>query len=317
MTILIITCAICWNGGDGLKKLILSEAPKGWAEWEEANSHVEWLGTLRSEYQPESKRPRPDESIHVLINENMIIYDNNKNGNSNVTGFNNDYSFSLSKDSNNKQYTVRDFGSASGGEPARRKLFALRFAKQPYAIAGMPLAEMIRRKSFRILKVSEVARDGGICLRVDFEFKPDKQDETAIRGGWILLSPSDHWAHTESAITTPWGELIGKIVLDRKLGEFPAIRSSDITLKGKKKKLDMKFNFEKYQYKNIDESNFTLSSFGLPELHNVTGQVQRNSSPYWLFGIGASAAAVAIWLKLPKRGRSTALIPTDHRPDEE
>jgi hypothetical protein len=152
------------------------------------------------------------------------------------------------------------------------------------------LPAMVKDADFSVEKTTQVQMAERELVRFDFRYRPKELPErefkgrkfggwNPIRGGWVTLDPERYWVICDYEVSVEWqdqstGIMAGALSYQKEDNGFPTLstierRYEGITKKGIATKRTDKEQF-KLTHQKMDEREFTLSAFGLPEPMGVS-----------------------------------------------
>jgi hypothetical protein len=308
-----------------LSHRLIREAPSGWQRLESTVNHVEGSAVhstadaVPSGFAPfqVKTRWRFKSQVDFLVFEERRF--NRPKGDTQRAGAcNSKYCFLLTRQSDSqpwvetgvivddpqttKQVTPRDLANMSG---------FVRYWTASYALGGKSLSSLVREPEFRLKGVTPVQDDGKDCLAMDFEYHSKENPETrdpkkrtltlGLESGRIVLDPARLWAITSFDIRFTYGlRLKARNRFRQGPDEIPVIQTySEEGLPPSGPAFKVLVEFEDVVFRDSNESEFTLSAFGLPE---PPGVEWKRPTRWWLwlacFGILAlTLGTMFIWLK--------------------
>jgi len=167
-----------------------------------------------------------------------------------------------------------------------------------------------------VLGVEPVVQNGKTLVRVRFVFTPDRVDEKSSveeRTTEMLYDPSHHWVllNTEShpasgrdfKLTMEYGDdeegrpTLKKLHVGQKFTDA----------KGVSAEIWREWAFTKFSLKPPPDSAFTLAAFGMPDFDSPLGKVAQISYNFWLLGLGAFFALVAVVTRVRRSRPATSV----------
>jgi hypothetical protein len=302
------------------KERLLSEAPPKWMALEEYYSKVEASYRKIFDIPPEGK-PFPlsfQGTIYYDVRENggmMVCTDHHvgKDGKgkqrdtTKVRGVNSRYAFNLGKSAPDADtFVLANFQAVD--DQARQKVrgsggddYNLAFKVQ-----GVRLIDLIKDPLFTI-DARGVQRNGKELVQLEYDRKLVKRDrndpsQTMAAGtehGIVLLDPEHSWCIREYHLNNPDWKIDGTLEYGDEVDGFPILRRCKHTAMNKQGLGTMliTYEFDKLIHRDIPESEFTLSAFGLPEVQ-VPGEQKPRTLWRWLLGIGIVLGMLAILLRI-------------------
>ena len=289
-----------------LRERFFSEAPEGWAALEAASTRLDALGT-KADVAIEGGIAVDNVSrrtIHLKMNGDMQVFEvRYDDGEKDVYGVNRRYGFALEQQAERSPFIIRYLGDDL--EAVRDEIPSSVPFHVPWKLSVVPFRELIAAPTFELLGIEGVERDGESLVKIRFTYEPygpAVKAKTAIRGGWILFSPRRRWGLVESEIDAAWGGLMIHAVdyADDGPDGIPTVRQVVDKNCGKDRQRGAvrTTEFERWGYRDVPEEEFTLKSYGLPEVDEKGAAAGRSVLHYWLFGIGLAFAGIAIALRV-------------------
>ncbi len=182
--------------------------------------------------------------------------------------------FRLQKEDSSTQYVVSMYGDGTLENAMVHHDFA-RFVESPWSLANMTIAEMMKKKHFKLLKSSELVEKGRSLVEVEFE-TGDAPDKLAkIRAAF---DPGLNWAIVWAELSPPntFGRAVRSDVEYQSSAEGRFfVKSAQII------GLDSKMyrcNFPQVEFVTLPESEFTMAHYGLKD-----PALKSSSEPAWLY----------------------------------
>ena len=173
----------------------------------------------------------------------------------------------------------------------------------------LTLERLIGKPNFRANQIVSVAVDGSEMIRIEFECpfpletRKDPRDANwhPVQGGYVILDPKHYWCVKEYRVHTQYADSVGdcwaKYEYTEGRDQFPILRRA--TKKHIARHPDGKdlFTLETdstYDFREsageFDDTEFTLSKYGLPEPVGVTWKKRTPTYVWLLIGAGGVAA---------------------------
>ncbi|HZV04528.1 MAG TPA: hypothetical protein VE999_05515 [Gemmataceae bacterium] len=224
-----------------------------------------------------------------------------------VHGVNSRYMFALGKASPDAEsFTLSNFQTAT--DEARRKVHA--HGEHSFGIVyevpswdSLPLVKFIKQPSVTITAVQGLRRGGKELVQLRYERQQEAPDHSrGTEHGTVLLDPERYWClcecHSELPVFAPASKIDWLVEYGDDVDGFPILRrtQSTATYRDGKGKLADITEFDKIVHRDIPESEFTLSAFGMPELQ-LPGEQKPRVLWRWLIGIGIALGVIAILLR--------------------
>ncbi|HWE37480.1 MAG TPA: hypothetical protein VG406_13000 [Isosphaeraceae bacterium] len=230
---------------------------------------------------------------------------------------NKEYSFILTYADNSKAPVLKLFGNDL--DLKRDRTAVTIHLHSPFAILGTPVTKMMNDPNFKVKKAAAVSIGGDDCIQVDYDYAPgDDRGYYELRGGSIVFLPDRCWAirgfriggvlRTAPSKREPVDPLfIGEVDYRGTRDSIPLISKVGLFFKGTTKDI---CTFENIDITKKSERDFTLTSFGLPEIGEPSKVVRKGRASYWFFGLAALALIVAVALRwFTRRIRDTDRSP--------
>jgi hypothetical protein len=213
------------------------------------------------------------------------------------------YSFRLARSAPDRPYVIRDVVDGTGRLREFGRYYFEGYFAAPYIAFGLPIRDLMERPEFefKLKDVSEVTEEGRRLVKMSFEIRwmPD----VPVMSAWIKVDPEFGWAlcraelilnpsrNIKRDLSVDYSGMVrGRPVVRRVLdANFGAERVLDVT----------EIEFDRHP----DPRDFTLSAFGLPEVNQKPGDTRAIPLNYWLFGFGAIALALAIFIRRARHQR--------------
>jgi hypothetical protein len=229
-----------------------------------------------------------------------------------VYGYNEDYSFSLSKKDADPQYIIKSLDKNEGGEPPRHLKVQVdgwlyEYLDAPFSFSAVyqPLSRIISSDRFSIQRVSEVRHDGENCLKLEVRLKEGtwkiaQGKPSPEYAGWILVAPEKKWVVREYELRQSIVALRGRVEYGDIQDGFPLpkrVVTEAMDTRSEKPIFRHEFTFEDLRLVAPPDREFTLAAFGLPELGKPRSSRHANRTVFWLLGAALASLVVAIVLK--------------------
>ena len=316
------------------KQRFLNEAPRQWDKLQEFSNHLQGTITYRFTQNDKTLFHRQwnikRNSTCKLILTRPLLVDTQPKGE--VLASNAAYAFSLSrrtnedpwiingvylaKDANNLPQALKDMPSDRGG--AEQLL--------TQATWGEPLLALMKKSTFRILRVTSVRRGGQEIIQVDFDNShpvpveisdPGAKTLDKLQSGTLWLDPNRYWCvrscdlnykyllNSEATVRVD-AELVDETaeypILKRWM-EKRVIKHADQKVVPSATTLDFEISVPTNP---PEDSDFTLTAFGLPEPHSLPPH-KANTNWYVWFGILGliclTIGAGSLWLRKRRTAR--------------
>ncbi|MHB1423820.1 MAG: hypothetical protein ACYC3I_11620 [Gemmataceae bacterium] len=293
------------------KTRLVTNLPKTWESIRPFCSNLE--GTFTETYHLADERAKNDQirRVRFLIKGESIRYEeiiNRTNwNNKTVIGWNSKYGFALNAESDGN-YSVVQLKQNSESDKVKRTEGAynrvLAAAWAPWVWSNGTLADAIKQPWFEVVSVTPHDVSGKTMVRLEFKSKepnhrdPDHPDRMHA-SGWFLLDPTDYWVIHESHVNLWHGPVVTRIQYGERVNGYP-LRHRTIRTAGISQYI---WEIETVSHRDADDSEFTLSSFGLPE-PNFTPR--RFGNWIMLLTLAIVFAVLAFLLRRVLRKRSAA-----------
>jgi hypothetical protein len=306
-------------GGDSLVKLkerFFAEAPKGWGELESEARRIEMAGTsqvITTRADPNLRRAIV-RKFSFSRNGDMALYhikekslDGKPIEGEFVVGTNGTYRFFLTKTADQKTFLLKDFGAVSSEHTNSVNQFMDNFLSFPWSICNHKLSLLVKSRGFKLIDIKDVRHDGRQFARIEFrDTPPDNGQGPLLRGGWVILSPEDHWAMQQYEVDLSTEKVSGEAGYVEDTGRFKPMKYvSIVTVRPSKEHSPITFewrcDFDDWKYRVVPESRFMLPAFGLPELETTTKPNGDSHREYYYIALGLLLFALAAYVK--KSGR--------------
>jgi hypothetical protein len=215
--------------------------------------------------------------------------------------------FTLLWKSKDSAVDVTSFSLTGEKEKPRIQTNFLYALHATYSIPLMKrLSSLLTDDHFSISEVGHVNLDGNDCIRAAFVFKQpytrrvDKKAKTSdieIRGNFVV-DPSFSWALRSWEYSTPEISRSNAMRIQYSRTADGAFLPSEVISTNDNSRTRV-CRFEELSVVPVDDKQFTLTYFGLPELDRPIGEITNNSMAIWL-GTGAILTlgiATFLWFK--------------------
>jgi hypothetical protein len=307
-----------------LKKRFLSEYPAAMEAWERRFSRAQGVVRLTehrtSTYHDTRKEDLSRSRVHTysfkykLPDMASVVEALEKEGKvwvQHVRGYNKEYSFSLRKKEDAKEFSVQSL-EAKGPDYPSIPIALRTYLFSPYS-AHVPLKSIISRPSFSVQSVSPVSRDGKSLLKIVFDC-PIDPPKNARKGslptggleGTLLLSPEEKWVLYEYECRVKKGVArTYKGTVDYQLTSvgFPipkrVTHHSSLNHPDVDRVDTLTYECQEFRFADEPDESFTLAAFGISE--DVVRPSTRASGSwlgYCLLGVALAALALAVCFKI-------------------
>lgn len=268
-------------------------------------SHPSFIGTLYHDVRVNGNR------IVCLIHQVGKDASEKTVDNTRVRCVNLSYAFDLAKsDPAAESFTLANYEPIS--DKVRQKAYNLCVAEYHVPFEGSQfgrLSEMLKNPSFTITNVRDVQRKGKTAVQFEYDYRyevkvSDKQTqsqskEVRIEHGAVVVDPEHSWCILQTHFDNQYWTGDETVEYGEDLDGFPIPRRLRHTSTNKKTGgyLLITFEFDKFIHRDIPESEFTLSAFGMPELQ-LPGEQKPNLLWRWLIGIGIALGVLAVLIRI-------------------
>lgn len=316
--IVLIAICPCEAVAAGWKERLLSEAPPKWTALEQYYSKMEVSSRMTYPTRPSVSAQFPD-IVYVDIRKNgewMVStmrrvgkgIDGKRMDTLNVYGVNSHYAFELGKTSPDADtFVLANFQSAS--DEMRRKVHAHgeHNFSSAFEVQAVPLSEFIKDPLVAITDVRSVRRGEREMAQLDYARQlvmHDRNDSSKAKAsgtehGTVVLDPEHYWCVRECHFDRSDCKSDMFLEYGDDVDGFPILRryQDTTTYKDGTGSMVINYEFDKLVHRDIPESEFTLSAFGLPEMQLPSEQKPRTLWR-WLTGIGIVLGTLAILLRV-------------------
>jgi hypothetical protein len=312
------------------KERLLSEAPPKWAALEQYYAKMEMSCRTILTETPKGLGGVPD-VVYSDIRKNgewMVStqrrvgknLDGKRTDDLSVNGVNSRYAFTLGKAAPDAEsFILANFEPAS--DIARQKVhgrgersFSAVFEVDTWDC--VPLSKFIKAPSVTITDVRGLNRGGRVLVQLNFERQQEWINNLRVTvHGAVVLDPEHCWCvrecHAEFPDSMPASKTDNILEYGDDVDGFPILRREQhtVTYRDGKGRLVTTTEFDKLVHRDIPESEFSLSAFGLPEVQ-VPGDQKPRTLWRWLIGIGAALGVLAILFRAYAKRRGRTPQPT-------
>lgn len=229
-----------------------------------------------------------------------------------VYGFNKEYSYSLKRKGDGKEYFISSFERGPKRDIDATKRHLPQCLMAPYWMRNGYMKEWLTYPYFTVRTITPLNRNGKNLLRVEFETKRDParpQRKGAVDSGglegFLVFSPEDNWVlyEFEYLYKRGKGELRkGKIDYQGIFDGFPIpkrwqVQSFD---RADGKLLDNHvYDFLEFRFADHADREFTLAAFGIPEEVSRPPTVARGGAlGYWMLALALATLGAAVFLRI-------------------
>ncbi|MGO9597130.1 MAG: hypothetical protein ACLP7Q_03820 [Isosphaeraceae bacterium] len=150
-------------------------------------------------------------------------------------------------------------------------------------------------------------------VRVEFESNPQRIGKLPWRKGSVTLAPDQLWGFRQYDVSGVWGTEKGKftgvVEYGQKIEGLPSLRRIHLSKFDESGKYptnsseEIETTFTKWVHRDAPEQEFTLTSFGLPEIADPPKGASSTHQSWWLI-LGALSLAATVTLHLTRRSRA-------------
>lgn len=301
------------------KERLLAEAPPKWTAMEEYYSKMEVSFRQYVPVLPQSLVGRAPDLAYFDIRKNgdMMVSslrrvgkyaDGKKMDQLRILGINKRYAFKLAKTSPDADtFILEKYESAS--DEIRQQVQSrggLNFTSS-FRVNGMLLSEFVKDSLVTITDIRSLQRGGREIAQLDYHRQlvyhdsndPSKNKIIGTEEGVVVLDPEHCWCIREHHFVLPSLKCDVALEYGDDVDGFPILRRVQDTTVYKNSTGTMRtvWEFDKLVHRDIPESEFTLSAFGMPEMQ-LPGDQRPHTLWRWMIGIGIALAALAILLRV-------------------
>jgi len=269
-----------------LRERLFAEGPEAWEKIKALTMQLEGSGTMTASPYGSDGGSRV-ECWKLKRNGDLLVFEKarmNEAGNEegrSAWGSNSRYGFSIRRRHLPSPWALRNCGTEEEAKEyayrrARQSGF-LRYLDAPWNLLGVPLEEIIRGRGITIVAVSPVEEQGRTYAKVEFRDwsfpNPVGKGNVSVRDGWTILDPNEAWAiqRYELHLTQPHeATSSGRIEYgDRDGVPVPkrvTVRDTADSAEHRGVWHEQKFEFTELAFREIPESEFTLTAYQLPEV---------------------------------------------------
>jgi len=153
------------------------------------------------------------------------------------------------------------------------------YAKASWSVGGASFDELVLHPGFTLVSAKEVDREARNLVQVEFTFTPSQSELEkrdifrqiwTLRGGTLMFWPEEHWALVESKLNflvppDKESKTITKVEYADPIEGRRPLKSVHRLTDAHWGTADESIVFEKYEFRDVQDREFTLSAFGLPE----------------------------------------------------
>jgi hypothetical protein len=215
--------------------------------------------------------------------------------------YNRDYSFELSREGANNDWSVSSFDSDPTAKSRMENIvmypFLYKYLNAPFSLVGWRLSSLLSEERFSVRAVSRVRDGDKQMLRVEFDRRPDAKGREGFHG-WFVVSPDEAWVvRSFEYMDELKNSGRGTVEYGAVQRGVPVPKRVVHDQRGRAANLEATYDFEEISLVDVPDRDFTLAAFGLPELAQSSRASARGPAP-WLFVLSFLAAAVAMVLKM-------------------
>ena len=193
-----------------------------------------------------------------------------------VRGFNDEYLFELNRNAATGKISVTSLLSSKEVKFKDEKSYSadklLRYLGAPFCLEGATMSGFLSAKNFSIGSVSRVREGTRELLKAEFELAPLRKGAMS-REGWFTVSPGEAWVLHEYECDQGDISVHGSIEYEGMQGGVPVPRRFIHTVSKQGQLLNSQtYDFEKLEFADVPDRDFTLSAFGLAEPERPTGK---------------------------------------------
>lgn len=316
----ILLLSLCSQGSsaEGWKERLLTEAPPKWRDLEQYYSKIDVSYRKVIGAPPEGK-PFPWSfvgTVQLDIRENgeRIVCTTHRVGkdragkqedSTQVDGVNSRYAFQLVKTTPDADtFVLANLEPVS--DKAREKIRGKVDFTMIFKIQGKRLTDIIEDPLYTI-KAYGVQRKEREVVQMEYDFPLAHWDRTdasqkgasPVEHGTVIFDPKHSWCVLKYHFDNPNWIGDGTLEYGEEVDGFPIPRRCTYTAKSKKGHGNqlITYEFDKIVHRDIPESEFTLSAFGLPEMP-LPGEQKPQTLWRWLLGIGIALGVLAVLLRV-------------------
>ena len=199
-----------------------------------------------------------------------------------VSGYNRIYSFSLLRKSENRPWVVTNYTPRTQEETSsevRETNFRFTPLRRLIRAYSVELSELIRKPTFRLLRVAAIEHEGDACMRIEFdnwhELESNAKDFDPVQSGVLLLDPHRYWCLRGCELRTRHSDAVALIKEEVQLrdpSEKVPVPKRIISVNDQKRstgerlQVETVMEFDLFEPSRLPrDKEFSLSAFGLPE----------------------------------------------------
>lgn len=322
----LLTCPV--RAKEGESEQLLAAARAGWERLERAASHLEVEFQFWHRIPPSVSNSLLKEG-RILVDGECVLLEFKSLGKSDlknkqtlqdkVFGKNLRYVFELRRATHSGAHVLTLFKQADAGDNSRFARFATLYAGVPWTIQGVRIWDMPNDSRFRI--GSWKKDDSGlVCMKVYRDETTEKgtKDELRIESEMaVILDPAMGWSirKFENQFKKTWnggsGTFLEKTQIEyaNEVAMFPPVPRRHVDSlfnQDGTERVTFTLDLPKWEYRrSIDQPEFSLSSFGIPE---PVGNEASRSWPTYVWLLTGAVVCSALGLVFQHRNRKKRLI---------
>jgi hypothetical protein len=295
-----------------LKDRFLREAPEGWRVLRTAAEQVVGEGRFLN-IARESGKALVESEYKFKRNGDWLVWEEanvkKEPVRSVVNGINGSYAFELRRPKDNVPFVLTRVGSDDQTMQLTREISKtlgfLPYLQCPWSIAGeFQLDEIVNHPTFRLNSLEEVSDSGRQLVRIQFQAAIDmaqyKRPPLKLRGGWILFDPTISWAMRECEVVLEPNRLHLLVEYAPPADQARLLKVTATQYEKQKADCDVVFDFKSLEHREVPESEFRLSAYGLVEPDSINNRQKKTG--WWLWGALAGGALLVLgvafgWLR--------------------
>ncbi len=204
-------------------------------------------------------------------------------------------SFLVRRESGSGPYSVSAFNDPI--LKASIDSWLLRFLYSSFTLADVPLREVMTDPSFAIKRISAVPIGTKQCVKIDYDYAPK---DHLIGGGWLVVSPQEGWVIRSYRCQLDRAFPDRSTQCEVEYGEPPTgppfPRRVSYVQRGPTDN-DYLAEFEDIETKETPESEFSITSYGLPDLASLRKPRARTNAALWYLATALGLLAAAFILR--------------------
>jgi hypothetical protein len=297
----------CYGTDDALRERLFREGPPAWRKWREQVSQLSGHAHfVRQSFQGGNPTGRElNQWYHFKRHGSLsvTILSRERDESSSAFAFVDGprYSFHLERKSGSSPWIIRNLKS---GPPVPEDTYFLTtsnidgFLRASHTLNDLSLEDLLKHPGLSISEIKPSHVAARPTIRIEFEVPPD-DNGTQFKQAWIELSPDDDWALMKAEFNR-WGNALTSFSNEYRHGTDGGLllyQCTERTLYPKENVEELRvYTFEDMEARSLPDSEFLLSSFGLPEPDRpaVNSGVALH---YWFFSVAAVLMALALLLR--------------------